>query len=369
VLLIEKAPQFRAGGYMIDFWGVGYTLAERMGILGRVLDAGYTVERLRFIGARGRETARVSSEAWRRLTGNRFTSLPRGDLAKAVYDQVAGKIETIFGDTINALEDKGTALTIHFDRQPARAVDLLIGADGLHSNVRRLVFGDESRFEKRFGYYVAAFKARGYEPRDENVYVMWSAPGLQVSRFAMRDGRTMFLLVFTADRLSGAEPRSPADEKAALHRVFGDVGWECPRILAAMDQADEIYFDRVAQIRMDAWSKGRSVLVGDAAACASLLAGEGTGLALTEAYVLAGELGAARGDYTAAFRRYEERLRPFIEGKQRSAERFASSFAPKTSLGVWLRNQAVRLMAIPGVAGILMGRTLSDDFDLPHYLS
>jgi 2-polyprenyl-6-methoxyphenol hydroxylase-like FAD-dependent oxidoreductase len=118
---------------------------------------------------------------------------------------------------------------------------------------------------------------------------------------------------------------------------------------------------------MDGWSKGRVMLIGDAAACVSLLAGEGTGLAMTEAYVLAGELNRAGDDYREAFRRYERLLRPFLERKQKSARNFAAAFAPKTRLGVWVRNQVTKLMAIPPVAHYFVGRDLRDDFDLPDY--
>ena len=116
-----------------------------------------------------------------------------------------------------------------------------------------------------------------------------------------------------------------------LAHVFADVGWECPRILAAMESVRSIYFDRVNQIRMDCWTKGRRVLLGDAAACVSLLAGEGAGLAMAEAYVLAGELRHCGGDHQAAFARYQQRMMPFLRRKQRSAARFASSFAPKSA--------------------------------------
>ena len=134
-----------------------------------------------------------------------------------------------------------------------------------------------------------------------------------------------------------------------------------------MERTEEIYFDRVSQIVMDRWSKGRVALIGDAAACVSLLAGEGTGLAMTEAYVLAGELNRAASDFESGFRRYEERLRLFVEGKQRSARNFGASFAPKTAFGIWFRNQATKLMGIPAVANRIIGTSLRDDLDLPDY--
>ena len=120
----------------------------------------------------------------------------------------------------------------------------------------------------------------------------------------------MFLFIFVSERMTSPEPRVGRERKAILERVFGDVGWECPQMLRAMDQVEDIYFDRVSQIRMDGWSKGRTMLIGDAASCVSLMAGEGTGLAMTEAYVLAGELKRAGGDYREAFRSHEQRLAP-----------------------------------------------------------
>ena len=171
----------------------------------------------------------------------------------------------------------------------------------------------------------------------------------------------------SSERMTGPEPLNATERKAVLHQVFADAGWECPQILHAMDQISDVYYDRVSQIRMDGWSKGRVMLIGDAAACVSLLAGEGAGLAMTEAYVLAGELNRAGQDYQAAYRRYEQLLRPFVEGKQKSARYFASAFVPKTWVGVWLRNQATKLMAFPPLAHYFLVRQMRDDFDLPNY--
>ena len=134
-----------------------------------------------------------------------------------------------------------------------------------------------------------------------------------------------------------------------------------------MEDASGVYFDRVSQIRMDRWTKGRTALIGDAAACVSLLAGEGTGLAMAEAYVLAGELRDCGGDHVAAFARYEERMMPFLKRKQESAAKFASSFAPKSAFGITFRNLVTRLLRIPFVADFFIGRDLRDDIKLPDY--
>jgi 2-polyprenyl-6-methoxyphenol hydroxylase-like FAD-dependent oxidoreductase len=192
-------------------------------------------------------------------------------------------------------------------------------------------------------------------------------PGRQVGRFALHGDRTIFSFLFSDEKLTGPEPSNATERKSVLHQVFADAGWECRQILHAMDQVSDVYYDRVSQIRMDCWSKGRVMLIGDAAACVSLLAGEGAGLAMTEAYVLAGELYRAGEDYQAAYRRYEQLMRPFVEGKQKLALYFASVFVPKTWAGVWLRNQATKLMAFPPLAQYFFERHMRDDFDLPNY--
>jgi 2-polyprenyl-6-methoxyphenol hydroxylase-like FAD-dependent oxidoreductase len=359
--LIEQAPSFRAGGYMIDFWGVGYQAARRMGIEQQVRAAGYQVRSVRSVGPRGEVKADLGVDAFRRMIGEDFTSLPRGDLAAAVYRTVRDDVETVFGDTIAAIDEHDEGVRLTFANAAPRDFDLLIGADGLHSTVRGLVFGSEDRFEHYLGCHVAACVVDGYRPRDDLVYVTYNRPGRQVARFALRGDRTMFLFVFRADRDSAGA--SPMEQ---LHRQFGDTGWECPQILEAAANADDLYFDVVSQIRMPQWSRGRVILIGDAAACISLLGGEGTGLAMAEAYVLAGELRRAGADHRHAFERYEQRLRPLIESKQAGAVRFIGFFTARTRFGLWFRNVAMRAMNFPLLTRLFAGE-IRDDFELPDY--
>lgn len=364
-VLIEKAFAPRAGGYVIDFWGAGYDIAEKMGILPRLLDLGYQVGEVRFVDADGRKSGGFSTDVFTRMTGGRFTSLQRSDLAATIYSAIEGKVETVFGDGIASSEEEAGRVHVGFDRAAARDFDLVIGADGLHSRVRSLTFGHEAGFERFLGYHVAAFELTGYRPRDELTYVSQALAGRQVSRFSKRDDRTLFMFCYR-EKKPVPVPEDDAGRREALRREFADMKWEVPAILDAMDDVENIYFDRVSQIEMPRWTKGRAALIGDAAACVSLLAGEGCGLAMTEAYVLAGEIGRAGNDHAAAFARYEERMRPFLAAKQATARKFASSFVPGTDFGVAFRNWMMRLMVIPPLANFLVG-DLNDNIDLPDY--
>lgn len=367
VLLVEQSPRLRSGGYIVDFWGVGYDIAEKMGVIPRVRELGYQVKEVRFVGNDGRKVGGFGVDVFVRATRGRFTSVKRSDLAATIYGALDGKVETIFGDSIVEIREEKDRVWVDFDHADRRCVDLVVGADGLHSRVRRLVFGPESNFEAPLGYYVAAFEVDGYRPRDELVYVTHGVPGGQISRFAMRDDKTLFLCIFRDEYLKAAMPSDDSERKSVIREVFAGVGWECPLIFAAMEHVTDVYFDRVSQIRMEGWSKGRTVLIGDAAACVSLLAGEGTGLAIAEAYVLAGELHNCGGDYGAAFARYERRMMPFLKSKQASAMKFASAFAPKSALGVKARNFISRLLRFPAVADFFITRDLRDNIELPEY--
>ncbi|MBV1699861.1 MAG: FAD-dependent monooxygenase, partial [Hyphomicrobiales bacterium] len=207
------------------------------------------------------------------------------------------------------------------------------------------------RFETQLGYIVAAFEVPGYRPRDEDVYVIYSDPGRMVGRFALRDDRTLFLFVFTGQTdASGSAMLDLPAQKTILRNRYGDGKWECPRILGELGQTEELYFDHVSQIKMQTWSQGRIALIGDAAFCVSLMAGQGSALAMTAAYVPAGELAQAGGRHDLAFANYETRLRDYIAPKQKAAERVSAAFAPKTRWGLFLRNQVIRATAIPGLA-------------------
>jgi 2-polyprenyl-6-methoxyphenol hydroxylase-like FAD-dependent oxidoreductase len=366
--LIERNPRPRTDGYVIDFWGPGYDIAERMGLTRELDRIGYHMREMRIVGDRGERVSGFGINVLNELTGGRFVTLRRSDLSRLLVEKIKDQGEVIFGDEIVDLEESADGVRVQFKHARDRHFDLVIGADGLHSKVRRLVFGAQNQFEKYLGYLIAAFEVRGYRPRDEDIYVTYNTPGRMLGRVALDDDRTLFLFVFAADSEKLRVVPTPAAQKALLRERFGDGKWECRRILAELDHAEDLYFDRVSQIKMETWSRGRVALVGDAAFCVSLMAGQGSALAMTAAYVLAGELAKAAGRYDLAFARYEALLRDYIGLKQRGAERFAAAFAPKSRWGLFFRNQIVRACAIPGLARLAFGRDIVDTLRLPEYV-
>ncbi len=226
--LVERAPALRRGGYVVDFWGLGYDIAERMGLLPAIDDVGYHAQEMRIVDDGGRRIAGFGTRVFDELTGGRYITLARSDLSRLLTGTIGDSTEIVFDDEIVSLEERADEVRVQLRRGGERGFDLVIGADGLHSTVRRLAFGPQHAFERHLGYVVAAFEARGYDVRNENMYLMYGQPGHMIGRFALHDDRTLFLFVFADD--AGRWPGTPADQKAKLRDVYGCARWEWPAI-------------------------------------------------------------------------------------------------------------------------------------------
>ena len=363
--LFERASSLRTGGYLIDFWGPGYEIAERMGIISTLRQRGYEMKSMRMVDRKGHEEAQVDLAPLRDTLHGRFVSIPRTTLADALVGACEG-IPIQFGLSIVAIEPAETQSNVTLSDGRQERFDLIVGADGLHSKVRALAFGPEEQYEHFLDCYVAAFRIRGYPHRDELTYVSHTLRRHLAARVSLCNDETLMLLVCSAELVGDAPPRDRDQQQAILRLAFSDMGWEVPEMLDAMDRADDLYFDRVSQIHLPHWSTGRVALVGDSAACPSLLAGEGTSLGMLEAYVLAGELCRVDGDFQKAFREYEARLHAFVTTRQKSAVWFRGFLAPQTAITLAVRNLVLHAFALPFVAKPLLARSFHD-FRLPEY--
>lgn len=354
VLLVERNPALRDEGYMIDFFGSGYDAMERLGLLPDVASIHYPVERLAFVDSAGRERFSVPYSALRRgLFQDRHFNFMRGDLERILYERVAGREGIRFSTTVTSLEETAGRVHVRLSDGAVETADLLVGADGVHSRVRRLAFGDEAQFVRELGYHVVAFVID--EPTGAlhaaKTFVTLTVPRRQVAIYPIRGGRTATFFLH-----HDPNPVNTGAEMAGhLRRVFGDLGWIVPTLIDRSPTASNVYFDSVQQIELPRWSRGRVVLLGDACQCVSLLAGQGASMAVAGAYVLAEELDVGP-DVEAALARYERRLKPAIERQQRAGRRIAKWFVPEDRPHLALRNLALRTSIWPGVSAVLRRR-------------
>jgi 2-polyprenyl-6-methoxyphenol hydroxylase-like FAD-dependent oxidoreductase len=363
--IIEVAPKLREGGYAIDFMGAGYDVAAKMGIISSLEEADLNISKLSFVDANDKERGSMNYRKIKEVMHNRALTLLRSDLAKVIYNSLDKDIEIILGDSINTIEQDHEKLVVTFQSGLTRTFDLLVGADGLHSNVRNLVFGNESQFEKYYGYYTSSFTLNNFS-YPGSTFSMYNVPYKQVAVYSYNQ-KTIAFFVFTSPEKLSYSHHDIAKQKQILKTEFMNSGWRCPELISKIDSTTDFYFDSISQIKMETWSKGRVALVGDACYCPSLLSGKGSTLAIVGAYILAGELKQANGDYKIAFEQYQNIFKPFMSKKQKAAQSFAKSFVPKSNFGIWLRNFVFQMMSVPFVSKLVFNQFKDKGLHLKEY--
>ncbi|MGH3977661.1 MAG: FAD-dependent oxidoreductase [Pseudonocardiaceae bacterium] len=350
VTVIERAPALRDEGYMIDFFGSGYDVADLMGLLPRLQQASYPVDEVSYVDRRGKRICGLDYYATgaRSLDG-RLLSLLRGDLEHALVDALGDRVPIRFGRSVDAAVPVGRQVAVTLTDGTEERADLLVGADGIHSRIRELIFGPERRFLRYLGYHTAAYIITDDALRGRlgDRVAMLTRPGRLAGFYAIDGGRVASFLVHREP-----EPALPDEPRAALRQVYAGLGWVVDDALDHCPSPPALYYDQVAQIEMPRWSRGRVTLVGDACYAVSLLAGQGASMAMGGAYVLAAELTAA-ADVPAGLDRYEARLRSVVRRKQVAGRRAAEWIVPTTRRRIALRNMALWLAALPGTGRLL----------------
>jgi 2-polyprenyl-6-methoxyphenol hydroxylase-like FAD-dependent oxidoreductase len=354
-VVIERAPARRDGGYAVTFSGIGYDAAERMSILPELRQRHLTPDQINYIKPNGRRRFSVPGPTVRAMMGKRALNLLRGDIEDVLYQAVRDHADIRFGTTIEAVEQDGEQVKATLSDGGIEHADLLIGADGLHSATRRLVFGPEEEFRRDLDHMVGVFTLKQLP--------QCVTPGATESLTVT--GRTLAVISLGEDRATaffGYRTARSIEElaegpQAALPKAYGDMGWAAPEVLDQLAVADSVYFDTISQMVVKpSWSKGRVVLLGDAAWCVTLFAGFGSSLAVAAADQLGAALERHPGDTQTALTEWEAGLRPEAERKQKLGRQVKGLYAPADPFRLWLRDLPLRLAAFPPASKLLERR-------------
>lgn len=326
--LLERAPAPIPGGHAVDVRGAALEVLQEMDLLQAACARRTQMKGVSILDAAGLETWRSESMTF---TGGAFDTgdieILRDDLAEVLRGGLGEQVELVYGDSVTSLAEDAGGVTVSFAKAPPRRFDLVIGADGLQSNIRDLTFGEKSQFLVPLGVALAVWSAPNTLGLQNWQYSYGEMPN-NCLVYTVRDNAELRVCVGLAADLAETRQGDIAGQKALVVEKCAGFGWKVPQLLDAMWTARDFYLGAVAQVRMPHWTKGRTALVGDAGYCPSPFSGQGTSLALVGAYVLAQELARRPDDHVAAFTRYEARMRPFVEMNQALAALSQDDLSP-----------------------------------------
>jgi len=363
VTITEQARQLRTGGQAVDFRGTSLVVLEKMGLLAQVRASATQMGPLILVDERGKEVGRLPAEV---ISGE--LEIFWGDLARILYEAVRDDVNYRFGVHVTAVEDDRERVDVAFSDASTGSYDLVIGADGLHSGVRGLVFGPEEQCVTQLGQCFGFFDIEN-RLRLDHCGVACAVSGRTAVLQATDPDKPARASFYLTDPQLDFDYQDAERNKQLFAKRFAGMGWQVPTLLEGLAEATEVYFDSIAQVHLGSYSRGRVCLIGDAAWCASPRSGMGTSLAVVGAYVLAHELRAAGGDYAAAFVEYQRLLAPFVARCQKLAvdtlktDNFSSGWRAR------LRNVGLRLLRIPAVSKLVARQSLAvgRSFTLPSY--
>jgi 2-polyprenyl-6-methoxyphenol hydroxylase-like FAD-dependent oxidoreductase len=334
VTVVERSEKARSSGAPVDVRGVALPVVKEMGVYADLRAARIQRSSLALLDSHGRTRARIDTAAFDLARGDDELELPRAELANILAEPTRDSVEYVMGDTVTSLADDGRGVDVTFERGRPRRFDLVVGADGLHSRVRRLAFGVDTDFVRPLGMYFATIPFEGTLTRAGEL-VLFNAPNRLASIHPVK-GSPMVAFIFRTDAKPGDDPRRFVAEQ------FARDGWRIPELLETLRRTEHFYFDGVCQVRVPKWSRGRVALLGDAASCVSIF-GEGSSMALAGGACLGKALSQANTSPEAAFEAYEREHRPRVERFQRGMGLGSRLVVPKTRLGIEARALAARI--------------------------
>jgi 2-polyprenyl-6-methoxyphenol hydroxylase-like FAD-dependent oxidoreductase len=340
-IIIERDPALRTEGYMMDFFGTGWDVAERIGIVDSLLTIQYPIDYMEYVDEKGKSIISIPIDRVRKDLDGKYVYLRRSDLEKILYEWLLSLgVSVRFGSSVKTLNDTGSEVHVEFEDGSKDTFGLVFGADGVHSNIRKIVFGSEKKFEKFLGHYIAAFHTSNkygigrslkiYEKPDKLGLFYPLNEKLMDANYIFRHPNLGFI---------------PPDQQLSLvKRQCEGMSGTAQKVLQELPSGTRIFFDSLTQIVMPNWSKGRIALLGDACGCLTPIAGQGSHMAMAGAYVLASELERYDGEYHGAFSAYERFLKPFISKKQKDAAKLSKTFVPSIDSNMTLRHIAIRII-------------------------
>ncbi|MBB6126189.1 FAD-dependent monooxygenase [Mucilaginibacter lappiensis] len=353
VTVVEKAPELRKGGYRIDLRGVATDVAQRMGILNQVKELNTAMRGSSMINADGKRYADLNDPNIFGMRQDGDVEIMRGELSGILYAETKDQTEYIFDNSVTTLTQTNECVTVTFKNGEQREFDLVVAADGLRSNVRGLAFDQEKISVNHLGYFVSVFTIPNYFNLD-HWELNYPAVDKIVNIYSTGKNREAKVLLMFAAITIEYDHRDVAQQKQIVIDHFKDEGPAISKILDAIHDTTDFYFDAISQVKAENLSNGRVVLLGDAGYCPSPASGQGSSLAFVGAYILAGELAASYGNHQAAFANYESQMRWFVKANQQLGVTVLKDMVPKSKKQLWLQTTMLRLMLkLPGKEKIL----------------